>query len=89
MQPLTSPHFPLTPTPHPLGSNALHVTLDSSRDMGTARFLLEQNVDGFAFNQAGRSPLSISIECLPELALFLLKEKSRFEYRWWGDGLEP
>ena len=50
--------------------------------MGTARFLLEQNVDGFAFNQAGRSPLSCSIECLPELALFLLKEKSRFEYRW-------
>ena len=58
------------------------MTLDSSRDMGTARFLLEQNVDGFAFNQAGRSPLSCSIECLPELALFLLKEKSRFEYRW-------
>ena len=56
--------------------------------MGTARFLLEQNVDGFAFNQAGRSPLSCSIECLPELALFLLKEKSRFEYRWWGNGLE-
>jgi Ca2+-binding EF-hand superfamily protein len=69
------------------GSNALHVTLDSSRDMGTARFLLEQNVDGFAFNQAGRSPLSCSIECLPELALFLLKEKSRFEYRWWGNDL--
>jgi len=63
------------------------VTLDSSRDMVTARFLLEQNVDGFAFNQAGRSPLSISIECLPELALFLLKEKSRFEYRWWGNDL--
>ena len=69
------------------GSNALHVTLESSRDLGTARFLLEQSVDGFAFNQAGRSPLSISIECLPELALVLLKAKSRFEYRWWGNDL--
>jgi hypothetical protein len=58
------------------------VTLDSSRDIKTAEFLLEQGVDGFAFNQAGRSPLSSAIECLPELALFLLQEKSRFEYRW-------
>jgi len=69
------------------GSNALHITLDSSRDLSTALYLLEQGVDGFAFNQAGRSPLSSAIEFLPELALHLLKEKSRFEYRWWGNDL--
>ena len=40
-----------------------------------------------AFHQAGRSPLSSAIEFLPELALHLLKEKSRFEYRWWGNDL--
>ena len=69
------------------GSNALHVTLESSRDMSTAKFLLEQKVDGFAMNDARRSPLSMAIEVLPELARTLLEMKSRFEYRWWGNDL--
>ena len=69
------------------GSNALHVTLESSRDVGTANYLLEQKVDGFAMNDARRSPLSMSIEVLPELARTLLEMKSRFEYRWWGNDL--
>jgi len=55
--------------------------------MGSARFLLEQNVDGFAFNNARRSPLSMAIEDLPELAEALLEQKSRFEYAWWGNDL--
>jgi len=55
--------------------------------MGTAKFLLEQDVDGFVFNLDRRSPLSMAIECLPELALRLLEKKSRFEYRWWGNDL--
>jgi Ca2+-binding EF-hand superfamily protein len=69
------------------GSNALHVTLESSRDMSTATFLLKQKVDGFAMNDARRSPLSMAIEVLPELARTLLEMKSRFEYRWWGNDL--
>ena len=69
------------------GSNPLHTLLESSRDMATARFLLDQGVDGFAINSLGRSPLSMAIEALPELALELLGAKSRFEYRWWGDDL--
>jgi len=52
--------------------------------MSTALFLLEQEVDGYAFNFERRSPLSISIECLPELAQILLERKARFEYSWWG-----
>ena len=44
------------------GSNALHTLLESSRDMDTARFLLEVGVDGFAVNKLGRSPLSMAIE---------------------------
>lgn len=36
------------------GSNALHVTLESSRDIKTAEYLLEQGVDGFAFNKVSR-----------------------------------
>jgi len=55
--------------------------------METARFLLEVGVNGFATNKLGRSPLSMAIEVLPELALELLKTKSRFEYRWWGNDL--
>ena len=92
---LTHPHTPLHPLQHPLqhpltaGSNALHVTLESSRDIKTAAYLLEQGVDGFALNAARRSPLSMSIETLPELSLTLLEKKSRYEYRWWGDDLEP
>ena len=66
------------------GNNALHTLLASSRDVGTARFLIEQEVDGFAFNLERRSPLSMSIERLPELAQVLLETKSRFEYSWWG-----
>ena len=69
------------------GSNALHVTLESSRDIKTAAYLLEQGVDGFALNAARRSPLSMSIETLPELSLTLLEQKSRYEYRWWGNDL--
>ncbi len=69
------------------GSNPLHVVLNSSRDMGSARFLLEQGVDGFAFNKARRSALSMAIEGLPELAEVLLERKSRFEYTWWGNDL--
>jgi len=69
------------------GSNALHVTLESSRDIKTAEYLLEQGVDGFALNAARRSPLSMSIETLPELSLSLLERKSRYEYRWWGNDL--
>ena len=38
-------------------------------------------------NKRGRSPLSMAIEVLPELALELLSTKSRFEYRWWGNDL--
>ena len=53
----------------------------------TARFLLSVGVDGFALNKLGRSPLSMAIETLPELALELLSTKSRFEYRWWGNDL--
>ena len=49
--------------------------------------LLEQGVDGFALNTARRSPLSMSIETLPELSLTLLEKKSRYEYRWWGNDL--
>ena len=55
--------------------------------MATARFLLEVGVDGFAVNKLSRSPLSMAIESLPELALELLNTKSRFEYRWWGNDL--
>ena len=69
------------------GNSALHTLLESSRDMPTAHFLLEQGVDGFAFNSEQRSPLSMSIEYLPELALLLLQQKSSFEYRWWGNDL--
>ena len=69
------------------GSNALHTLLESSRDLSTARFLLEMGVDGFAINRLGRSPLSMAVEVLPELALELLSSKSRFEYRWWGNDL--
>ena len=69
------------------GNNGLHTLLESSRDIGTAKLLLEQDVDGFVFNQERRSPLSMSIESLPELALLLLEKKSRFEYRWWGNDL--
>ena len=49
--------------------------------------LLEPGVDGFALNAARRSPLSMSIETLPELSLKLLETKSRYEYRWWGNDL--
>ena len=42
---------------------------------------------GFALNERGRSPLSMAIETLPELARVLLDQKSRFEYRWWGNDL--
>ena len=70
-----------------MGSNPLHTLLESSRDMDTARFLLEVGVDGFAMNNLGRSPLSMAVEVLPELALELLNTKSRFEYRWWGNDL--
>ena len=69
------------------GSNPLHTLLESSRDMDTARFLLDVGVDGFAINRLGRSPLSMAIEVLPELALELLSTKARFEYRWWGNDL--
>ena len=63
------------------GSNPLHTLLDSSRDMETARFLLDVGVDGFSRNSLGRSPLSMAIETMPTLALELLQTKSRFEYR--------
>ena len=68
-------------------SNPLHTLLESSRDIDAARFLLGVGVDGFAINKGGRSPLSMAIETMPELALELLNAKSRFEYRWWGNDL--
>jgi len=69
------------------GSNPLHTLLESSRDLETARFLLSVGVDGFALNNLGRSPLSMAVEALPSLALELLQDKARFEYRWWGNDL--
>ena len=69
------------------GSNALHTLLESSCDLEAARFLLEAGTDGYALNKLGRSPLSTAVAKLPELALELLRSKSRFEYRWWGDAL--
>ena len=70
------------------GSNALHTLLESSRDLETARFLLEAaGCDGFATNKMRRSPLSMAIEELPPLAEELLRAKYRFEYRWWGNDL--
>ena len=68
-------------------SNPLHTLLESSRDLDAAKFLLGVGVDGFAINKGGRSPLSMAIETMPELALELLNAKSRFEYRWWGNDL--
>ena len=69
------------------GSTPLHTLLESSRDLDSARFLLAMGLDGFSKNNAGRTPLSMSIEDVPELAERLLETKSRFEYRWWGEDL--
>ena len=38
-------------------------------------------------NKLRRSPLSMSVEHLPEFAQVLLASKARFEYRWWGSDL--
>lgn len=70
------------------GSNPLQTLLESSCDLQTARYLLEDcGCDGFARNKLGRSALSLAVERLPPLALVLLESKSRFEYRWWGNDL--
>eukprot|EP00965_Chrysotila_dentata_P204706 6182502-Pleurochrysis_carterae.AAC.1 len=69
------------------GSNALHALMSASRDMETASMLVECGVDGFAKNDDNKSPLSMAVETLPQLAEKLLASKSRFEYRWWGKDL--
>ena len=69
-------------------SNPLHTALESSCDLDTATFLLEDcGCDGYARNAAKRSPLSMAVERLPIFAATLLRQKSRFEYRWWGNDL--
>lgn len=72
--------------PDAAGSTPLYYAVQTARSAEVARFLLGRGCNPFTRNaMTGRSPLSISIESLPELAKLFLETKTKPVYAWWGN----
>lgn len=65
---------------------ALYYSVQTARSKKAARFLVQNGCDPFRFDPTKeRSPFSVAVELMPEVAEEFLVSKSKPVFAWWGN----